>query len=70
MKVSHGPKATAEMATVGIRPEVRVIQGEMDPRDLALLKQWIVLNRDVLIRYWDGDIAFTEEVFAALRPIA
>jgi hypothetical protein len=37
---------------------------------LALLKQWIELNREVLIRYWDGDIAFTEEVFAALRPIA
>ena len=54
---------------VGIRPEVRVIEGEMDTRDLALLKQWIELNRDVLIRNWDGDIAFTEEVFAALRPI-
>jgi hypothetical protein len=69
VKVSPGPRATSDMTTVGIRPEIRVIEGEMKAQDLVLLTQWIELNREVLIRYWDGDIAFTEDALAALRSI-
>jgi hypothetical protein len=41
----------------------------MKTQDLALLSQWIELNRDVPIRYWDGDIEFTEDAIAAIRSI-
>jgi len=41
----------------------------MTPHDLDLLKKWVGLNRDVIIRYWDGDIEYTEDAIAALKPI-
>src|SRR5437870_12998631 len=59
----------SEMVTVAIRPEVRVIRGRMDSAELALLRRWIELNQDVLVRYWDGSIEYTEDAIAALRPI-
>ena len=59
----------SEMVTVAIRPEVRVIRGRMDSAELALLHRWIELNQDVLVRYWDGSIEYTEDAIAALRPI-
>jgi len=69
VKVSPGPRAISDMTTVAIRPEIRVIEGQMKTQDFALLSQWIQLNRDVLIRYWDGDIEFTEDAIAAIRSI-
>ena len=57
------------MATVALRPAVRVVRGKLDASDLGLLARWIELNREVLIRYWDGDIEYTEDAIAALRPI-
>ena len=70
VKVARRAKARpSEMITVAIRPSVRVVRGALDPRDLALLTRWIDLNRDILIRYWDGDIEYTEDAIAALKPI-
>ena len=57
------------MVTVAIRPNVRVIRGALDPRDLALLTRWIALNAGTLIRYWDGDIEYTEDAIAAILPV-
>jgi hypothetical protein len=57
------------MITVALRPSVRVVRGRLDPRDLDLLRQWIDLNREVLIDYWDGTIGYTEDVMNALKPI-
>jgi len=70
VKVAHGAKVRpAEMITVAIRPTVCVVRGALDPRDLALLTRWIALNRDTLIRYWDGDIEYTEDATAAIVPL-
>jgi hypothetical protein len=70
VKVSPGPRANPdEMISVAIRPEIRVIDGSLSPEHVDLLCRWIELNRDVLIRYWDGDIAFTEDALAALQAI-
>ena len=38
--------------------------------ELGLLNRWIDLNRDALIKYWEGDIESTEEVLRVLKPIA
>ena len=57
------------MISVAIRPDVRVIDGSMKAGDLALLRSWVELNRDVLVRYWDGDIESTKEALAAIRAI-
>jgi hypothetical protein len=71
VKVSKGPKVQSyEMVTVAIRPEVRVVGGgTMSASDLALLKRWVDLNRDAIVKYWDGDIEFTEDAIAALKPL-
>jgi len=68
--VSRTPKALpSEMVSVTIRPEVRVVEGKMSALDLALLKKWVELNREVLIRYRDGDIAYSEDAITALKPV-
>ncbi len=71
VKVSKGPKVHSnELVSVAIRPHVRVIgDGEMNAHDLNLLTEWVALNRDVIIRYWDGDIEYTEDAIAALKAI-
>ena len=57
VKVSENAKAMpGELATVGIRPQVTVIEGQIEAQALRLLTAWIELNRATLIAYWDGDI--------------
>jgi len=36
---------------VAIRPTVRMVQGRLDPVDLALFAPWIAINQEVLIKY-------------------
>ena len=70
VKVARGAKIRpSEMVTVAIRPRVRVIRGRLDPQDLALLEQWISRNVETLIKYWDGDIEYTEDAIAAILPV-
>jgi hypothetical protein len=68
LKVSPDPKAIPEeMVSVGIRPTVEVVAGEMTPADLKLLRAWVELNRDVLVQYWDGEL-LTDDALALLEP--
>jgi hypothetical protein len=70
VKVAPGAKVRpSEMVTVAIRPNVRVVRGAMEPRDLALLTRWIELNRNTLLDYWNGDIEYTEDAIAAIVPV-
>jgi len=70
VKIAHGAKVRpSEMVTVAVRPNVRVIRGVLDPDDLARLAEWIDLNRDVLVDYWNGDIEYTEDALSALKPL-
>jgi hypothetical protein len=69
VKVSPGPKALPlEMTSIAIRPDIRVVQGSLSGGDLALLSKWIEMNRDVLLRYWEGDID-TKDAIEAIQPI-
>ena len=70
VKVARVPRVRpSEMVTVALRPSVRVVRGRLDPHDLALLRQWIDINEQVLIDYWNGVIGYTEDALNALRPI-
>jgi hypothetical protein len=70
VKVSRSPKAVpSEMVSVAIRPSVYVVEGKMNASDLKLLSRWVELNRDVLVRYWDGDIESTKDAINLIRPI-
>ena len=69
VKVSKGLKMIpAELVSVAIRPDVRVVAGEMSASDLALLTKWVETNREVLIQYWDSEIG-TEDAIAALKTL-
>jgi hypothetical protein len=70
VKVARVPRVRpSEMVTVALRPSVRVVRGRLDPHDLALLRQWIDLNEQILIDYWNGVIGYTEDALNALKPI-
>lgn len=60
----------SELISVAIRPDVHEVGSrKMSPQDLELLKKWIEANYDVLVGYWDGEIEYTEDAIAALKPI-
>jgi hypothetical protein len=70
VEVAHSTKGSrAETIKVAIQPTVHVTRGHLDTHDLAQLTQWIELNRDALVRYWSGEIEYTEEVLRVLRPL-
>jgi hypothetical protein len=71
VKFSKGPKVhPAELISVAIRPDVHVAGGgNMSAHDIALLKKWLEVNQDVIIKYWDGEIEYTEDAIAALKPM-
>jgi len=71
VKISKGPKVNpTELISVAIRPDVHVVgSGNVDALDLALLKKWLALNQEVIIKYWDGEIEYTEDAIAALKPL-
>jgi hypothetical protein len=70
VSLTHGRRARPDhTASVSVRPDVRLVAGPpLDGQDLALVRRWIELNRDVLLAYWDGDL-LTDEALARLRPV-
>jgi hypothetical protein len=69
VKVSQGPKALpSEVVSVAIRPNVHVVEGNLNASDLALLSEWIESNRDVLLKYWEGEID-TKDAVDAIRQV-
>jgi hypothetical protein len=71
VKVARSRKARwSDLILVAIRPDVRVVgRGTLSASDLAQLRRWVGLNRDVIIRYWDGDIEYTQDALDALKSI-
>jgi hypothetical protein len=70
VKVFRGSKVNrSESVSEAIRPDVHVVGGKLNAHDLTILKKWLDLNRDVIVKYWDGDIEYTEDAIAALKPI-
>lgn len=70
IKLARAPRIrAAEMITVAVRPVPSVIRGQMSSREFDLVRRWIELNADVLVRYWDGAIGYTEDMMDALKPL-
>lgn len=69
VKVSPGPRVREFSATVSVRPSVEVLAGQLSKADLDLVRGWIELNRDTIIKYWNGDILYTDEALAALSKL-
>jgi hypothetical protein len=69
VKVSLGPRVREFTATVSVRPQVELLAGELSASDLKAVRDWVDLNRDVIVGYWNGDILYTDEALAALRAL-
>jgi hypothetical protein len=69
VKVSRWPRALPFVASVSARPEIEVVQGALSPSEFSQVKAWIELNRDVIPRHWDGELQYSSEVLAALKPL-
>jgi hypothetical protein len=69
VNIIHGNQMNiSNTAVVGVRPTPRVIAGRLTPSDAQAVFQWVTLNTDTLVAYWEGRIG-TIELAAALRPI-
>lgn len=70
VNMSHGDQMNiTNTAVIGIRPAPRVITGRLSSDDAKAAFEWISLNADALIAYWEGRIG-TIELARALRPIS
>ncbi len=70
IKLARSPRVRpSEMITVALRPAPRVVRGRLDAGEFALVRKWLDLNAEVLIDYWNGDIAYTEDAITALRKL-
>ena len=68
VNTTHGNQMNiANTAVVGVRPAPHVVAGRLVPDDERAVFQWISLNADALIAYWEGRID-TIELGQRLRP--
>ena len=60
-------RADEMIAASSRSPVPRVIRGRLDSdSEFALVRKWLDLNSDVLVDYWNGVIAYTEDVMDTL----
>ena len=64
VKVSplHGGRGSWSSApSIGVRPQPHeIVPGSLAASDVGLVSDWIILNRDTIIAFWDGVIDFAE----------
>ena len=69
VNMTHGDRMEiTNTAVVAIRPAPRILAGQLSPADAQAVFQWISLNAEALVAYWDGQID-TARLIYRLRPI-
>jgi hypothetical protein len=69
VKIAPGPRVRDFVASLSVRPDIAIMAGALSNADFELARRWIALNRDAIIRFWDGDILYSDEVLAALQRL-
>jgi hypothetical protein len=71
VSVVHGRRGRPDRtASVSVRPTVEIVAGsELDRRDMELVREWVELNREAIIAYWNREL-LTDEVITRLKPLA
>jgi hypothetical protein len=54
-------------AVVAVRPQPRILHGELAPADFDSVKRWIAENEKVLLGYWNGDLSTVEFALGLTR---
>ena len=71
VKVSPNPKVqSTQMGSYSLRPYRHVAGYRLNPREEALLQEWVTINLDTLVGYWDGAIEYTEDALEQLKPLS
>jgi hypothetical protein len=69
VNMAHGNQMNIDnTAVVGVRPAPHVIAGRLSPEDERAVADWVRLNADAIVAYWDGDID-TLELVQTLKPL-
>jgi hypothetical protein len=57
------------LGSIGVRPQPHeIMAGSLPAADFALVRQWIALNRQAIIDFWDGKIS-PRQAQAQLRKL-
>jgi hypothetical protein len=69
VNMTHGNQMTiSNTAVVGVRPAPHVITGQLSSSDEQAVFEWVTLNADALVEYWEGRID-TIQLGQALKPL-
>ncbi len=69
VNMAHGNQMNVtNTAVVGVRPAPHLVAGRLTPEDQRVVFQWVSMNADALIAYWDGQID-TIELGNRLQPL-
>jgi hypothetical protein len=69
VNMTHGNQMNiANTAVVGVPPRPRVITGRLSPDDTRAVFEWVTLNGDALVAYWNGRID-TARMIQALKSL-
>jgi len=70
VNMSHGNQMNVtNTAVAGVRPSPHMITGRLSPDDQRAVFQWLSLNVDALVQYWDGQID-TIQLGQLLKPVS
>ena len=70
VNMSHGRQMKIEnTAVVAVRPSPRVVAGRLTSDDERVVAEWIKLNLDALVDYWDEKLD-TDQFLERPKPVA
>ena len=70
VNMAHGDRMSIDnRAVVGVRPAPHLIAGQLSSDDERAVANWIALNSDAIVSYWNGDLD-TVELVQRLKPVS
>ena len=67
--MTHGNQMNIDnTAVIAVRPSPHLVAGRLSPSDERAVADWITLNTDAIVAYWDGDID-TMDLARILKPL-
>jgi hypothetical protein len=69
VNMTHGRQMNIDnTAVVAVRPARRVIAGRLTSDDRRIVAEWLQLNLDAVVDYWEGKLD-TDQFFEILRRV-
>lgn len=71
IKVCRGAKWDQQKcSTIPLYGVSRIIgNADITQEEFSKIVQWIEINRDVLLQYWNGEIEYTQDLLGLLKPL-